>query len=141
MKTNIIIKKVWEDEISAEINVRFETLFNFEKFVVSGNYECTKQEMMQLAEQLKKTPGKIIFGDKKSENYCELTISQSERGYKNINYHLVKVGKSGGYDDAVDISLNSGAIIEPAVMDRILSRLSEFYYEPEGTQISLMYEE
>ena len=64
-----------------------------------------------------------------------------ERGYKNIKFHMVKEGEHYKLIDSVDISLNTGYVIEPAMLDRIATRLRTFYDEPEGSKISLMNEE
>ena len=141
MKTDIIITKVWSDEFSTEFNVKLKTLLNYEDFIVSGNYYISKEQLEQLAENLNKSSGTVIFGSKKSKDYCELSIGQSERGYKNINFHLVKEGEHYKLIDSVDIYLNTGYVIEPAILDRIAPRLRTFYNEPEGAKISLMNEE
>ena len=141
MKTDLIITKVWADEVSTEFNVKFKTLLNYEDFVVSGNYDISKEQLEQLAANLSKASGTVVFGSKKSKDYCELSVGQSERGYKNINFHMVKEGEHYKLIDSVDISLNTGYVIEPAMLDRIATRLRTFYDEPEGSKISLMNEE
>ena len=138
MKTNIILTKIWSDDFSAEFNIKFMTTLNYENFVVSGNYFATKENLKDLANLLNKTSGSVVFGSKKSNDYCELTVSQSERGYKNINYRLVKNGESDEFIDKIDMSLNTGYIIEPAIIDRIVPKLDEFYDESDGSQISLV---
>lgn len=141
MKTDIIITKVWEDEFSAEFNVKFKTLLNYEDFVVSGNYYISKQQLEALAENMNKASGTVIFGSKKSNDYCELSLSQSERGYKNIKFHMLKAGENNELIDSLDIELNTGYVIEPAILDRITPRLKNFYDEAEGSKISLINEE
>ena len=138
MKTNIILTKIWSDDFSAEFNIKFMTTLNFEDFVVSGNYFATKENINELANLLNKTSGSVVLGSKKSNDYCELTISQSEKGYKNLNYRLVKNGENDEFIDKIDMSLNTGYIIEPAIIDRIVPKLDEFYDESDGSQISLI---
>ena len=72
MKTDLIITKVWADEVSTEFNVKFKTLLNYEDFVVSGNYDISKEQLEQLAANLSKASGTVVFGSKKSKDYCEL---------------------------------------------------------------------
>lgn len=139
MGQDIIIKKVWTDELSTLFNVKFITFFNCEDFIISGNYYISKPQLEELAKNLSKASGSVIFGSKKSKDYCKLTISQSERGYININYSLVSQDGSYGLKDKIDMSLNTGYIIEPAILDRITSRLKDFYDEPEGSKISLIH--
>lgn len=141
MKTDIIITKVWSDEFSTEFNVKFKTLINYEDFVVSGNYYISKKQLEQLAKNLNKASGTVIFGSKKSKDYCELSVGQSEIGYKNINFHMVKEGEYNELIDNIDLTLNTGYVIEPATLDRIVPRLENFYDEAEGSKISLMNEE
>ena len=138
MKTDIIITKVWSDEFSTEFNVKFKTLLNYEDFVVSGNYYISKEQLEQLAKNLNKASGTVIFGSKESKDYCELSVGQSERGYKNINFHMVKEGEYYELIDSIDLTLNTGYVIEPAILDRITPRLKNFYDEAEGSKISLI---
>ena len=141
MKTDIIITKVWSDEFSTEFNVKFKTLLNYEDFVVSGNYYISKKQLEQLAKNLSKASGTVIFGSKESKDYCELSVGQSEMGYKNINFHMVKEGEYYELIESIDLTLNTGYVIEPAILDRIVPRLENFYDEAEGSKISLMNEE
>lgn len=139
MKTNIIITKVWEDEFSAEFNIKFETTLNNENFEVSGNFYLSENDFKKLTKELNKSFGNVVFGLK--ENLCELSISSDSRGCKNINYHLILDEQTYGIKNSFDISINTGYIIEPAVIDRILPRLKNFYNEPVSSRISLIYDE
>lgn len=141
MDTNITIKKVWEDDISAEFNIKFQSKVNFESFSVSGNFYLSEgKDFKQLSKALIKGVGDVLFkgGD---GNFCKLKISENARGLRNINYHLFTKKQNYDTEDCLDISINTGYIIEPAIVDRIASRLKEFYNEPEGCEISLVYTE
>lgn len=138
MKTNIIITKVWQDMFSAEFNIKFETTLYNENFEVSGNFYLYKSDFKKLTKELNKSFGNVVFGLK--GNLCELSISSDSRGCKNINYHLI-LDETYGLENSFDISINTGYIIEPAVIDRILPRLKNFYNNPVSSQISLIYDE
>lgn len=140
MKTNIIISKKWNEDNCALYNIKFTTLFNNLDFVISGDYYLTPKHFVEASEQLIRSRGKVLFGNKKGKEYCELTISQSTNGYKNINYHLISKCKNSDLADNVDVGLNTGYVIEPAVLDRIAGKLKDFYNAPEGSQISLIYD-
>ena len=62
MKTNIIITKVWEDEFSAEFNIKFETTLNNENFEVSGNFYLSEKDFKKLTNELNKSFGNVVFG-------------------------------------------------------------------------------
>ena len=139
MKTNIIIKKVWEDDISAEFNIKFETSVNFENFVVSGNFYLSDgKTFKKLYEALACGEGVVVFNGV-DNNFCELTISKNVTGLRNIHYHLFMVEQNLNKNDGCDISINTGYIVDPAVIDRNMQRLCNFYNEPEGSKISLGY--
>lgn len=140
MKTDVIITKTWEDDFCGKFNIKFKTKLNGEDFIVSGDYFLVEADFVKLCEQCKKQSGEVLFGDKKSNNYCKLTIKQTSNGCKNICYKLVMDADENDMHNGYNIELNTGNIVEPAVLDRILVRLCDFYNEPVNSVISLIYE-
>ena len=138
MSTNIIIKKVWEDDFCAEFNIKFESKMNCENFAVSGNFYLSDGKIFeQLAKALSDGFGVVAFKGLDG-NFCELKISQNYNGLKNINYHLFIKEQNNNTENNLDISINTGYIVESAVVDRITSRLKGFYNELQGCEISLI---
>lgn len=141
MKTNIIIKKVWEDDFSSEFNVKFESEVNREDFIVSGNFYLSGNDVFnKLSKALSNGTGSVVF-EGVNENYCKLTVDKNARGLININYQLFVKDYIDDSEDRLDVSLNTGYILEPASVDRNVDKLKEFYSSPEGTEISLIYSE
>ena len=141
MAANITIKKIWEDDFSAEFNIKFQSKINFESFSVSGNFYLSEGKTFeQLSKALINGAGDVVF-EGVGGDCCKLKISENSRGLKNINYHLFIKEQNYETEDSLDVSINTGYIIEPAIVDRIASRLKEFYNEPEGCEISLVYTE
>ena len=54
---------------------------------------------------------------------------------------MLKAGENNELIDSLDIELNTGYVIEPAILDRITPKLKNFYDEAEGSKISLINEE
>lgn len=139
MKTNIIMTKVWEDDFSAEFNIKFETEVNYEPFVVSGNFYLSKTDFVELETAIGGNSGSVKFGVE--DNFCELKITTSSRGLKNINYHLNTTNNENDVENKVNVSINTGFIIEAATIDRILPKIKNFFNQPITSQVSLVYDE
>ena len=138
MNTNIIIKKIWEDDFSAEFNIKFESKINYENFAVSGNFYLSDGNVFeQLSKALSDGFGVVAFKGLDG-SFCELKISQNYKGLKNINYHLFTKDQNNSTENSLDVSINTGYIVESAVVDRITSRLKGFYNELQGCEISLI---
>ena len=136
--TDIILKKLYDEDYGVQCQIKFIASVTFEDFILTDEFWLSKQQLEELAEQLNKKSGKILFGNKKKKHYCEFTTKQSARGYMNINYHYVKEDKYYDLQDNMDISLNTGYVIEPATLDRIVVKLRKFYSEPAGCELSLI---
>ena len=138
MKTNIVIKKVWEDDFSAEFNVKFQSMFNDESFAVSGNFYLSSDEVFKnLSTALSSGTGSVVFHGFEN-NFCELIVSKNSRGLRNIEYHLCVKEQNNDIANDIDITVNTGYIVEPASVDRMVDKLSLFYSAEEGTEINLI---
>ena len=141
MNTNVIVKKVWEDDFGALFNVKFESIINSENFVVSGNFYLSDGKVFeQLSMALNNGSGVVTFKGFDG-NFCELKISENYKGLKNINYHLFTKELNCDVENSLDVSINTGYISESAFVDRITSRLKQFYNVPQGCEISLIFPE
>ena len=135
---NIIIKKVWEDDFSAKFNIKFESEINSESFIVSGNFYLSgSKEFEQLSKALVSGDGEVLFKGI-DNNFCKLKISTNSRGLRNIHYHILTKEEIDEAENSIDVSINTGYIIETAFIDRISQSLKDFYNEPEGAEISLV---
>ena len=113
MKTNIVIKKVWKDDFSAEFNVKFKSEINGEDFIVSGNYYLSGDKVFKdLSAILEKGEGSVIFQGF-DNNYCKLTINKNSRGLRNITYHLNGKEQFNDITNELTIVVNTGFIIVP----------------------------